>query len=166
LVYRIVAMESKREEVLVGQWGGQVLCMKSVIVAVISLAAFIAAVSLKATGYSILGASPPPISQWVIGSRAVALGCMYFFLTLAGIAAGVVFDGLATVDENAPLTARQVLGLLQTARAWRGIVASPLIFLTVYMGVAGNPVTVPFVLLAFQNGFFWKSVMSRLLGHQ
>ena len=34
------------------------------------------------------------------------------------------------------------------------------------MGVGSNPLSVPFVLLAFQNGFFWKSVMSRLLGQQ
>jgi hypothetical protein len=138
--------------------------MKAFVFSVISLVAFIAAVSLKATGYSVLGASPPPVSEWVLGWRAVGLGGMYFLLTLAGIAAGVVFDGLATVEENTPLTLRQVLGYLRTARSWRGLVASPLIFLTVYMGVGSNPVTVPFVLLAFQNGFFWKSVMSRLLG--
>jgi hypothetical protein len=55
---------------------------------------------------------------------------------------------------------------MATAQSWRGIVASPLVFLTVYMGVASNPVSVPFILLAFQNGFFWKAVMSRLLGQQ
>jgi hypothetical protein len=34
--------------------------------------------------------------------------------------------------------------------------------LTVYVGVRSAPITTPFVLLAFQNGFFWKMAMSRI----
>jgi hypothetical protein len=47
-----------------------------------------------------------------------------------------------------------------------GLVASPLVFLTVYVGVRSSPVTTPFVLLAFQNGFFWKAAMSRIMDQQ
>jgi hypothetical protein len=140
--------------------------MKTLAIALVVLLLFIAAASLKSTGYDILGASPPETSQWRVGAKTAAIGLFYYLLTLAGIAAGTVFDALAAVDPNQRVTRRQIAKLMATAQSWRGIVASPLVFLTVYMGVASNPLSVPFILLAFQNGFFWKAVMSRLMGQQ
>jgi len=109
-----------------------------------------------------LGASPPPLNQLAIGAKAIGVGLLYYILTVAGIAAGVIFDALGEVQDGSHVTWAQIKSFLLAARSWRGLVASPLIFLTVYMGVGSNPVAVPFILLAFQNGFFWKAAMSRL----
>jgi hypothetical protein len=130
----------------------------------VSVFLFVLAVALKETGFHFLGASPPPVSQLTIGMKAVGVGLLYYVLTLAGIAAGVIFEALSKIDDDKSMTWTQVKSFLLTARSWRGLIASPLIFLTVYMGVASNPIAVPFILLAFQNGFFWKAAMSRLAG--
>lgn len=134
------------------------------LVVLVSVILFVVAVALKETGFHFLGASPPPVSQLAIGMKAVGVGLLYYLLTLAGIAAGVVFEALGKVDDDKSMSWPEVRSYLFTARSWRGLIASPLIFLTVYMGVASNPVAVPFILLAFQNGFFWKAAMSRLAG--
>jgi len=135
---------------------------KYLLLVVVSASIFVLAAALKHMGVNFLGAAPPPVSQWVVGAEAFLVGIMYYALTLMGIAAGVVFDALANVKDGTPVPWRQVSGYLASAQSWRGMVASPLIFLTVYMGVRSNPVAVPFILLAFQNGFFWRSAMSRL----
>jgi hypothetical protein len=123
---------------------------------------FVVVVALKEMGVEFMGASPPPINQWAVGLQAVLVGLMYYSLTLMGIAAGVISDALAGMKEGTPVSWGEVRGYLRSAQSWRGLVASPLIFLTVYMGVRSNPIGVPFILLAFQNGFFWKSALSRL----
>lgn len=138
--------------------------MLKIFLVVVSLVLFVIAVALKETGFHFLGASPPPVSQLTIGMKAIGIGLLYYVLTLAGIAAGVIFEALGKVDDDKSMSWTQVKNFLFTARSWRGLIASPLIFLTVYMGVASNPVAVPFILLAFQNGFFWKAAMSKLAG--
>jgi hypothetical protein len=140
--------------------------MKKTILAVVFLAIFVTAVAYKQTGFSVLGASPPPETPgaWIANTQAVGIGIMYFVLTLLGILAGAVFEALGAAPPDKEITLKDIRGFLMSARAWRGLVASPLIFLVVYMGVASNPVTLPFVVLSFQNGFFWKSAMSRIMG--
>lgn len=136
--------------------------LKYMLLGVGSVLLFILGVVLKQMGVNFLGAAPPPISQWVVGIEAVLVGLMYYALTLLGIAAGVVFDALGNVKEGSSVSWTDIRGYLRSVQSWRGLVASPLIFLTVYVGVRGNPIAVPFILLAFQNGFFWKTAMSRL----
>ena len=132
----------------------------------VTLAVFVVAVAVKLTGYQILGAAPVPASQISLSGQAFWVGSLYYLLTLAGIVLGVVFDSLGSVEDNAKVTLTDILKSLLTARSWRGLVASPLVFLTVYVGVRSAPVTTPFVLLAFQNGFFWKMAMSRIANAQ
>jgi len=131
-----------------------------------TLVVFILAVAAKQSGYKILGASPVPASQISVTTKAISVGILYYVLTLAGIVLGVVFDSLAAVPDNAAVTFADIKQSLRTARSWRGLVASPLVFLTVYVGVRSAPITTPFVLLAFQNGFFWKMAMSRIANAQ
>ena len=140
--------------------------MKRTFVSIVFLLIFIIAVAYKQTGFSVLGASPPPETPgaWIANVRAVGVGVMYFVLTVLGILAGAVFEALGVAPPDKEMTWKEISGYLKSARAWRGLVASPLIFLVVYMGVASNPVTLPFVVLSFQNGFFWKSAMSRIMG--
>jgi hypothetical protein len=132
----------------------------------VTLAVFVVAVAVKLTGYNILGAGPVPASQISLTRQAFWVGSLYYLLTLAGIVLGVVFDSLGSVEDNAKVTLTDIRKSLSTARSWRGLVASPLVFLTVYVGVRSAPVTTPFVLLAFQNGFFWKMAMSRIANAQ
>jgi hypothetical protein len=132
----------------------------------VTLIVFVLAVAVKQTGYKILGASPVPASQIALNGQTFWVGALYYLLTLAGIVAGVVFDALGAEADNTPITLTDIKKSLQTARSWRGLVASPLVFLTVYVGVRSAPVTTPFVLLAFQNGFFWKMAMSRIANAQ
>src|SRR6266513_4779256 len=136
--------------------------MTKILLVLVSVALFVLAAALKETGFHFLGASPPPLNQLAIGAKTIGVGLLYYILTVAGIAAGVIFDALGEVQDGSHVTWAQIKSFLLAARSWRGLVASPLIFLTVYMGVGRNPVAVPFILLAFQNGFFWKAAMSRL----
>jgi hypothetical protein len=136
---------------------------RMVFIACVSLAVFVAAAAIKWTGYDVLGASPVPASQISFSVQALMVGLLYYALTLAGIAAGVIFDALSAVDDSTKVTSRYIRDCLTSARSWRGLIVSPLIFLTVYVGVKSSPITTPFVLLAFQNGFFWKAAMARLM---
>jgi len=137
--------------------------IKVLLLASVTLVVFVLGVAVKQTGYKILGASPVPASQIAVTGQALLVGLLYYALTLAGIAAGVVYDALGAVDDGTPITFKYIRQALLSARSWRGLVASPLVFLTVYVGVRSSPITTPFVLLAFQNGFFWKAAMSRIM---
>lgn len=140
--------------------------IKYLLLAALSLAVFVLAVAVKQTGYQILGASPVPASEIAINGRALLAGALYYLLTLAGIILGVVFDALGVAEDKAPVGWADIQKSLRTATSWRGIVASPLVFLTVYVGVRSSPISTPFILLAFQNGFFWKMAMSRIANAQ
>jgi hypothetical protein len=135
--------------------------MTRIVIVLVSVAAFVVAAALKQMGFHFLGAAPPPVSEWVVGTRAVSIALLYYGLTVLGIAGGVTFDALEK-EKSEIVTWDTVKGYLRTPTSWRGLVASPLIFLSVYMGVRSSPISVPFILLAFQNGFFWKSALSRL----
>jgi hypothetical protein len=136
-----------------------------VVVVLLSVGAFVIAVVLKETGFHILGAAPPPVSQWVVGTKAVLIALLYYALTILGIGAGVTFEALEKERAETAISWVHIKGYLRSPNSWRGLVVSPLIFLTVYMGVRSSPITVPFIILAFQNGFFWKATMSRLTPH-
>jgi len=140
--------------------------MKRTLVVILFVVIFVVAVAYKQTGFSVLGASPPPETPgaWIANARALGIGVMYFVLTVLGILAGAVFEALGAAPPDKEMSWKDIRGYLKSARAWRGLVASPLIFLVVYMGVSSNPVTLPFIVLSFQNGFFWKSAMSRIMG--
>lgn len=140
--------------------------IRMLLIPCISLALFVVAAAIKWTGYDVLGASPVPASQISFNGQAVMVGLLYYALTLAGIAAGVIFDALSALDDSTKVTWRYMRDCLTSARSWRGLIVSPLIFLTVYVGVKSSPVTTPFILLAFQNGFFWKAAMARLMNPQ
>ena len=140
--------------------------IRMLLLACITLAVFVAAVAIKRSGYEILGASPVPTSQISFTAEAFMVGLLYYALTLAGIAAGVIFDALSAMDDSTKVSWRYIRDCLSSARSWRGLVVSPLIFLSVYVGVKSSPVTTAFILLAFQNGFFWKAAMARLMNPQ
>lgn len=107
-----------------------------------------------------LGEANPEASPHLAQSLLTAL--FYFALTIGGIAAGVLSDALAALDENQRVTLSAIAPMLTTARAWKGFIASPLVFLSMYSTLASSPLSAPFLILAFQNGFFWKTVMTRL----
>jgi hypothetical protein len=140
--------------------------IKGLVLAIASLAVFVTAVAIKSAGYDVLGASPVPASEITFTGRAFGVGALYYALTLAGIAAGLMFDALGALPNQTVVTARFIIDSLRSAKSWRGLIASPLVFLTVYVGVKSSPVTTAFVLLAFQNGFFWKAAMSRIMNDQ
>jgi hypothetical protein len=132
--------------------------MARILIIVVSIMAFVVAATLKQMGFHFLGAAPPPVSEWVVGTKAVSIALLYYSLTILGIAAGVTFEALEK-EKSEIVNWDTIKGYLRTPTSWRGLVASPLIFLSVYMGVRSSPISVPFILLAFQNGFFWKSAL-------
>ena len=139
---------------------------KGFVVTVATLAVFVTAVAIKSAGYNLLGASPVSATEITFTGRTFWVGALYYALTLAGIAAGLMFDALGALPDQTVVTAKFILDSLRSAKSWRGLIASPLVFLTVYVGVKSSPVTTAFVLLAFQNGFFWKAAMSRIMNDQ
>jgi hypothetical protein len=101
------------------------------------------------TGFKELNQAVPVV---VVGTTAVAM--------LVGIFASAMWDQL----KNAPgdvIDIRLILGrALQSASLIRASLVSPIVFAAVYAVIKEQPDVVVAHLLAFQNGFFWKSVLS------
>jgi hypothetical protein len=85
-------------------------------------------------------------------------------LMLVGIFASFVFA------KSKDAKARGVsfsIGLAEITRDWEflgALFVSPLIFNSVYALTQQNPETLGDFLLAFQNGFFWQTVLSGIVG--
>jgi ABC-type Na+ efflux pump permease subunit len=76
----------------------------------------------------------------------VAYNCAMFLAMLAGVAAKYFWEhGFeAQLDTNA---------------LWRPMLVTPIIFLPVYVAAAKSPRGLVPILVAFQNGFFWQTVI-------
>ena len=77
---------------------------------------------------------------------------------IAGIVASYIFEAAKKSGPTVNVPAE--LGkMLTSSRFIMAIVVSPLIFNSIYLAIGLNPQNIGDYLLAFQNGFFWETVM-------
>jgi len=95
-------------------------------------------------------------------TEPLLLGAGYYAITLLGIVTGSVYTALDKADQDAVTSVRAILRYGFTPSTWQGILISPIIFsILVSAGITGS-VRWATMLLAFQNGFFWRSTMQRV----
>lgn len=84
-------------------------------------------------------------------------------VTLLGIACHYLFEKLKnatadTIDVRAELSA-----MASSRQFWMALLVSPLTFNATYVLIGQNSDTIAIYLLAFQNGFFWESIIDGLV---
>lgn len=77
---------------------------------------------------------------------------------LGGIVASYIFE-ITKKSKSTINIFRELAKMLTSSRFIMAIVVSPLIFNSIYLIVGDNPQSIGDYLLAFQNGFFWETVM-------
>jgi hypothetical protein len=88
------------------------------------------------------------------GEPAAWQGVVYFATMLAGMAAHTTWEFL-------PSSSRKKAVTFDKWRYVRPALVAPIIFLAVWKIVGAQTFGVQSVLLSFQNGFFWQTVMSK-----
>ncbi len=94
-------------------------------------------------------------------SQKIALKfALVIIAMLAGIISQYVFEK-AKDARDSKINLRSVLSRMVTnSRFIMALFVSPLIFNSIYLIIGANPQSIGDYLLAFQNGFFWQSVIS------
>ena len=113
---------------------------------------------LSVLGYVLLLPLPDTdTSRFAIaGSEAYIRGVILYVTMLIGILA----KGLHDLFDNDKVGIREVLRLVWRSREFRkAMLVSPLVYFGVYKIAQHQSDTLVAILLAFQNGFFWQSVM-------
>lgn len=108
-----------------------------------------------------LGAGPSQLGTSPSMQETLALALLYWFLSASGVVLGILFSKLeATADKKLKLT--HLRSIFQSAEMIRGLIASVLVFGGAYAVVGSGEISIEKIMLAFQNGFFWRSVMQGL----
>lgn len=78
-----------------------------------------------------------------------------------GLTASHVFQRASAVPDHKFHIGRTIRDMPARGRFWMALAVSPLVFHTVLLGVGDTELTFAHYLLAFQNGFFWETVIGR-----
>src|SRR5947209_8268619 len=89
------------------------------------------------------------------------IGIAYYLITVGGILLGSVYEALDKTDRTKILRPREVLSYAFTSGSWQGIIASPLVFAIIKGAIPSEGVTFSMSILAFENGFFWRSTLKK-----
>lgn len=90
--------------------------------------------------------------------RIVALAAFM----IAGVLSSLLAERVASWPSNRPLRIRTIARqATKSRRAWVAAFVSPIVFYGLYAASRHQPDTVEALLLAYQNGFFWETVLSR-----
>jgi hypothetical protein len=99
-----------------------------------------------------------------LGFKTPRLAWLSYVFTCVAMLSGIYFSSLyrSLEDQRDHIDIVRELHLaLSSANFWRAMCVSPLVFMAVYTAVGDVPGTLPSILLAFQNGFFWENVLKR-----
>ncbi|MDX1520524.1 MAG: hypothetical protein R3264_02760 [Anaerolineae bacterium] len=80
---------------------------------------------------------------------------------MGGVVASHIFDVARTSGPTINVIS-ELTKMFSSSRFVMALVVTPLIFNSVYLIIGTNPETIGDYLLAFQNGFFWESVLGGL----
>jgi hypothetical protein len=92
----------------------------------------------------------------------VLIGAWYYFLLLMGIVAAATYDVLDHAEPSAPISIREVLSKAMTPGTYQGMLVSPIVFGFLRASITMANFTLAMSILAFQNGFFWRSTFQRI----
>jgi hypothetical protein len=86
---------------------------------------------------------------------------LLYFVTLCGIWGRILQMRLSAAGKG-PISMRyELIGSFSEPNLWIAVLVSPIIFVATYKAAAQNPDTVLALVLAFQNGFFWQTILKR-----
>ncbi|MEQ4718009.1 hypothetical protein [Nonomuraea sp. B19D2] len=92
-----------------------------------------------------------PDATW--GQLAVLVAVM-----VAGLVAGHLFEELKKASGRISIIA-ELRGITSSPRFWMALLVGPIVFMSVYLAIKDHPHTLADYLLAFQNGFWWETVL-------
>ena len=92
----------------------------------------------------------------------VLIGAWYYFLLLIGIVAAATYDVLDHAEPTAPISFQEVLSKAMTSGTYQGMLVSPIVFGFLRASITMSDFTLAMSILAFQNGFFWRSTFQRI----
>lgn len=101
----------------------------------------------RAQGQSIFGT----LNLGNIITRGQLISALYNILLFVAMLGGIVANYYWTNGFGSSL---------ELDKFWKPVVISPIIFLSVYVAVAKQARGLVPVLIAFQNGFFWQTILS------
>lgn len=91
-------------------------------------------------------------------THGITVGVAMFF----GIISNSIWTHVAELPKNEPVSIGRVLkSALRSASLVRSALVSPIVFMAVYALVKSEPDAIVAHLLAYQNGFFWESVLRK-----
>jgi hypothetical protein len=126
--------------------------------------AFLFVVNLGASrfypGGYLLAQAPVEKSASVVNLGLLAL------LMLLGIVSSFVFERAKQAGAAAGTVWTNLSAVFSDFRLIAAIFVSPIIFNSVYSMVHQNPESISDFLLAYQNGFFWQSIISGIAGRK
>jgi len=99
--------------------------------------------------------------QWWGEDFPVLAYILVCIAAILGVFFGCLFRRLAPRKHSVNIL-RESKMVLRSVSFWRALCASPLVFGSIFVYVNQRPGDLPSLLLAFQNGFFCESILSRL----
>lgn len=78
---------------------------------------------------------------------------------LAGLVAGHLFEQMKQASGTVSITA-ELRNMTHNARFWMALLIGPIVFMSIYIAIKDRPHTLADYLLAFQNGFWWETVLT------
>ena len=104
----------------------------------------------------------PPADKPAAAGQLVLLA----LLMLLGIISSFVFERAKTRHAGGQSISQNLSAVFSDFRLIAALFVSPIIFNSVYSLVHQNPESISDFLLAYQNGFFWQSVISGIAGRR
>lgn len=92
--------------------------------------------------------------------RPIIRGLGMALTMVAGIASSLLTERLTS--SNGTNTWRELKGVFQSTQFILAVVVAPIVFNAFYASVSEVPRGLPDFMLAYQNGFFWQSVLERV----
>jgi hypothetical protein len=85
---------------------------------------------------------------------------------LVGTTSSYLFEKAKTAPDGTINLRAEMSKMMSSSKFIMALVVSPLIFNSVYLVIGDNPQSIGDYLLAFQNGFFWESVIGGVIKAQ
>lgn len=81
-----------------------------------------------------------------------------------GLIASHIFQRASAAADGTFHIGQTIKDMPRVGRFWAALAVSPMVFLGVLTGIGDTDLTFAHYLLAFQNGFFWETVIGRPAG--
>lgn len=112
----------------------------------------------QATASAEAGIASPAIPTEIHESQNIARFLTLIVVMVVGVVCSYIFE---TAKKAGPTinVPTELAKMFSSSRFIMALVVAPLIFNSIYATIGLNPQTLGDYLLAFQNGFFWETIM-------